>query len=78
MKLTFTTLDGKKIPFDFTVSGYSYRRKKAAAREMAVNLQDVLSECALSYTQLAVIGDIMENIGSKFGLLTEFRANGIC
>lgn len=78
MKLTFKTLDGKTVQIDFKVAGYSYRRKKESARNLAIELQMILSDCALSYSQLATIGGIMERIGEKFGLLTEFRENGIC
>lgn len=78
MKLTFTTIDGRKAQINFKVSGYSYSRKKEAARELAVNVQNVLAECVLYQSQAATIEHIMENIGRKFGLLSEFRENGIC
>lgn len=78
MKMTFTTLSGGKVQIDFTVKGYSYKRKKESARNLAIELQRILSDCALSYSQLSTIGGIMKKIGERFGLLTEFRENGIC
>ena len=75
MKLTFKTLDGNRVEIDFTLSGYSYPRKKRKARQIAENVLQIRDR--LSGTQKTVIKGIMSDIGKKCGLLREFRENGI-
>lgn len=78
MKITLTDKTGKKIVIDTTLPGYSYKRKKEAARQLAIDTQAAIADCSLYGSQLATLADIFETIGERFGLLTEFRENGIC
>jgi hypothetical protein len=62
----------------FKLPGYGYRKKKEAARELAIRVQAALDNMVISWKELYEIGEYFETIGAKFGLLREFRANGIC
>ena len=54
-----------------------YQKQKAAAREKAVNWQLTFSEHDYSYGELAVFGEKFTKLGKRYGLLKEFRENGI-
>ena len=55
----------------------SYKRGKEAARETAINWQADFSSHNYSYSELAVFQDVFFRLGRKYGLLREFRENGI-
>lgn len=55
----------------------NYQQKKDAAREKAILWQLAESDKPMSYFDLADIGNYFYNIGRRFGLLREFRENGI-
>lgn len=76
MRLTKRT--GGTMVIDFTLHGYSYRRKQAAARKLADRIQAAAAECAISEADRETIAETMETIGARFGLLGEFKAAGIC
>ena len=78
MNITLIDKAGKKIVIDTTLPGYSYKRKKEAARQLAIDTQAAIADCALCGSQLSTLADIFETIGERFGLLAEFRENGIC
>ena len=75
---TFEDRDGRKCPLDFTIRGYGYSKKKDSARKLAETVKKALAEYRFSYLHKAMIAETMEEIGSRFGLLTEFRESGIC
>lgn len=56
---------------------------KAAARQMAVDIMDADRETVnsggecLSYGEYAIITDALEKAARRFGLVREFRENGI-
>jgi len=54
-----------------------YQKAKAAAREKAVEFSLTCGETDLSYAELAEIGNKFERLGRRYGLLREFRENGI-
>ncbi len=54
-----------------------YQRAKARARDKAVEWQINFCEQNYSYMDLWYWGDYFERLGRKYGLLTEFRENGI-
>ena len=56
----------------------SYQQLKSEAREQAIDWQDEASEQNLSYGELAEAGEYFEKLGRRYGLLQEFRENGIC
>ena len=56
----------------------AYARSKSELREQAIDDQRHASECCLSYGELAYFGDYFTKLGKRFGLLKEFKENGIC
>ena len=56
----------------------TYQQKKEAARQQAIDWQDQAAEQNLSYGELAEAGEQFEKLGRRYGLLQEFRENGIC
>lgn len=54
-----------------------YQKKKAAIREAAQDWQRSFSSCLWSYGEIADFQARFERLGRKFGLLREFRENGI-
>lgn len=54
-----------------------YQKAKAAAREKAVEFSLTCGDRDLSYAELAEIGNKFERLGRRYGLLREFRENGI-
>ena len=55
----------------------SYTDYKNIIRDFAIEWQLFFSECNYSYSQLAEYNDFFETYGSRYGLLEEFRENGI-
>lgn len=58
-------------------SGSTYAERRTAAREMAQEWQGIAAETALSYGELGIIAAFFETVARRFGLLREFRENGI-
>lgn len=56
----------------------TYQQKKEQAREQAIDWQYETAEQNLSYGELAEAGEHFEKLGRRYGLLQEFRENGIC
>ena len=54
-----------------------YQQLKARARQTAIDWQRLASETAQSYEQLATASAYFSMIGKRYGLLKEFRENGI-
>ena len=54
-----------------------YQKAKAAAREKAVEFSLTCWDRDLFYAELAEIGNKFERLGRRYGLLREFRENGI-
>lgn len=60
------------------VSGRTYRDRRADLRNKAIEYQNSWYDfCGFSYGELAVIQDFFTAAGKKYGLLTEFKENGI-
>lgn len=56
----------------------SYADRKAVAREFAIDWQNGFGEFTYSWHDLAGWYEFFEWAGRKYGLLREFRENGIC
>ena len=56
----------------------SYQELKSEAREQAIDWQIETAEQNLSYGELAEAAEHFEKLGRRYGLLQEFRENGIC
>lgn len=55
----------------------SYQEKKEAARQEAIDWQLNDSDYPYSWEGLIIIGEYFYKLGKRFGLLREFRENGI-
>lgn len=61
---------------DFRITGSDYASRKAAAREIAVDIS--LNQCGgLSWNECALLANKLETIGKRYGLLEELRENGL-
>lgn len=54
-----------------------YQCGKAAAREAAIMWQSNFCAVCLSYGELSEAGNTFYKLGKKYGLLREFRTEGI-
>lgn len=55
----------------------TYAERKENASQIAIDWQYEASEQNLSYGELAEAGDYFYRLGKRYGLLKEFRKNGI-
>ena len=55
----------------------SYNRLKEAARQAAIEWQITSGDYPMSYNELAEVGERFYTLGKRYGLLKEFRDNGI-
>ena len=56
----------------------SYKRNKERVRQMAIDWQAEFSENSYTWAELADYSDLFTRLGRRWGLLREFRENGIC
>ena len=54
-----------------------YNRLKEAARKAAIEWQLTSGDNPMSYSELAEVGERFYTLGKRYGLLKEFRENGI-
>lgn len=55
-----------------------YQKGKERAREMAIQFSYDVAEMNLSWWDCCEISEKFEKLGRRYGLLREFRENGIC
>jgi hypothetical protein len=55
----------------------AYQRAKERARDKAVGWQSGFCDHNYSYGELAYWGEYFERLGKRYGLVREFRENGI-
>lgn len=55
-----------------------YQIKKYEIREQAIEWQNDFSNHNYSWGELAEWGDYFRKMGKRYGLLREFKENGIC
>ena len=55
-----------------------YQNSKEIARQKAIDWQYDFENHNYSWGELAYYATYFERLGKRFGLLTEFRENGIC
>lgn len=58
--------------------GQAYQFRKNALREFAREYQRVFADLEMSLEDVNYYANFFEVYGRKYGLLTEFRENGIC
>lgn len=64
------------IPLEIT--GKTYQEKKNNLRELAIDYQRTYYEfCNYSYGELIEISNFFETTGKRYGLITEFKNEGI-
>lgn len=55
----------------------TYKTRKAAARDAAIMAQQEAVEQSQSWEEVAETADRLERLARRFGLLREFRENGL-
>ena len=55
----------------------TYQMQKAAARDAAIMAQQEAAEQAQSWEEVAETAACLERLARRFGLLREFRENGL-
>jgi len=63
---------------EFKISGKTYAEKKADLKDKAIQYSNLCSEWSCSYMELVGVTDYFARNGKQYGLLKEFRENGIC
>lgn len=56
----------------------NYQKRKEQARQKAIDWQMWACDECLSYGELAEFGAYFTKLAKRYGLLKEFRENGIC
>ena len=54
-----------------------YQKRKEAARQKAIDWQMSFSDSDYSYSEIAVAQSEFEHLAKRYGLVEEFRNNGI-
>ena len=62
---------------EFKINGKTYGERKADLERKAIQYSYLCSEWACSYGELFLVNDFFEKYGKRYGLLTDFRENGI-
>lgn len=62
---------------EFKVKGKTYKEKQENARKLAINFQHEKMP-GLSWGEIVEIQGYFEKIGKRYGLLKEFREEGVC
>ena len=55
----------------------TYQQGKERARERAIEWQHAFQNQAYGYKDLAEWADVFERLGKRYGLIREFKENGI-
>ena len=63
---------------DFKISGKNYREKQASLEDLAKEWQLYFCDFNWSYGELMIIQTYFYENAKRYGLLREFRENGIC
>lgn len=59
------------------ISGKTYAERKNAARNLAIEYQTITDCGGLSYLELNTIQSYFETVAARYGLIQEYRKNGI-
>ena len=72
--------DSEWVVLSTLKSKWTYARKKHEVRELAITTQAFIGEhnVPLSWSDVVEIDAWFEKYGKRYGLLREFRENGIC
>lgn len=58
-------------------SGKTYAERKKSVRDLAIEIQSAFVDCTWSWWIEAELGEIFTRLGKRYGLIEEFRENGI-
>ena len=64
-----------KIPLK--ICGKTYQEKQEDLRQKAIEYQDTFNYVSWSYSEIAEINNFFYKNGKRYGLLREFKENGI-
>lgn len=76
-KDTFSPATEIKGVLEFKVEGKNYIERKASLQDIAMEWQAQFSGYAWSYRELAEIYSFLEKNAKRYGLIKEFKENGI-
>lgn len=62
----------------FVIRGDTYAERKESCRDVAIQFSNIANCGGLYWSDLQIIGDWFYRNGKRYGLLTEFRENGLC
>lgn len=62
----------------FEVRGDTYRERKECVQTIAVRFSNIANCNGLYWSDLQIISEWFYRYGKRYGLLTEFRENGLC
>lgn len=74
---TFSPLIDVLFITDFKVKGKTYADRKEFVRQLAINYSNNQA-FGLSWGEVAMVSNNFYELGKRYGLLNEFRENGIC
>ena len=77
-KDTFSPITKNIKTLDFKLSGKTYQEKQSSLRDLAIDWQLNFASLSWSYLELAEIQNYFLENGKRYGLLQEFKENGIC
>ena len=77
-KYFFSPFYDDKYIIPFRISGKTYQAKKADLRQQAIDYSNIQGVLTLYWSEVAEISNFFERNGKRYGLLKEFRENGIC
>ena len=77
---TFAPVDWDIVILDRVkaIKDGSYYDKKCRVQDLAVTYSYIQGNVPMCWSEAAEIGNWFEKYGRRYGLLTEFRENGIC
>lgn len=74
----FSPMYDDKYIIPLKAQGKTYTEKKESIRQQAQDFQNVFDSMMLYWSDIDEIGAFFERNGKRYGLLKEFRENGIC
>lgn len=63
---------------EFKIKGKNYKERKGYLENIAIDYSNNFASLSWSYGELAEIGNWFYENGKRYGLLREFRENGVC
>lgn len=75
---TFAPVDWDIVILDRLIACDTYKLAKEIVRGQAIRYSNIQGNVPMAWSEVAEIGNWFEKYGRRYGLLTEFRENGIC